>query len=139
MGGGGKFFFLKIMTLRTFVFQFKCSSALSLPVCTPTATFFFCFPSPFLPTSLVKVVRSLVPPWVTPASLLFFSLWQLQYMVLFGENETNGASPCVPGVVPAAPGRGLSLGCSRVFLSRHLFFPNVPFLPCPPSFLFSFD
>lgn len=41
--------------------------------------------------------------------------------------KTHGASPCVPGVVPAARGRGLSLGCSRVFLSRHLFFPNVPF------------
>lgn len=125
--GRGRFFFLKIMTLRTFVFQCKCSQhCLPLPVYRPTCTFFSCFPSPLLPRLLVEWVSPVVSLTGDPLLRSSFSLWQLQYTVILWGNKSKQASPSMPSIVPAPWGKGLSVGCSTVFALR-LFFPILLF------------
>lgn len=98
MGGGGRFFFLKIMMLRTFVFQFKCSSALSVSPNLKTHLHIFLLFSLLSPS--LSSWLSEFPPVVSPTGdpLLPSSLFPFgscNTRCYFGEiNLTKPRLPC---------------------------------------------
>lgn len=111
MGGGGRFFFLKILKLGTFVLQLVCSSARPVsPVYKPTLTVV----SPplvhrlrvsFPVTLLVTLCSS--PPLPLAAAIPRFS----------GVTLLGGLTPALDALWPLSP---LSLPCPDVLFLAHL-------------------
>lgn len=141
MGGGGRFFFLKIMKLRTFVFQFECSPHLSVSPSLQTHLHIFLSSLP-LPLPLVECF---LPPTACPpppprmtSAFLFFPFGSCNTRCYLGEVNLGSLAfqaRCRPGPAPAPGGKGLCLGCSVGCFSLSL--PQHA-LPSPPCFLFSF-
>lgn len=136
MGGGGRFFFSKIMKLRTFVFRFECSPARSVSSSLQAHLHVFLSvslssPPPTLPSSSwLSVSPSPVPPPPTGDPCFPpLSLWQLQYTVFFWGSKSNESlafqAERRPGSARERPVLGMLGGLLLPFSSS----PTRPSLP----------